>query len=148
MDLLDFTDMLFKPAEYKKLPDSIKKKYFFSLNRFLSNQYPGEVNRVGNVEGIPKEHKIVLCDWWQKFLMKRHGRKPQFFYIPTAPPAKEKTPISKFKKEILNGYMKITNTSENELNELVRYYPKELVFEIETYRKSLDFSRRKNPKKR
>jgi len=146
MEFTQFMDAIWDKRTYSQVPDSAKKKHFFILTRFIGNKYPTEANNINNVVGVNRDHLPFLCDWWHRFLVQRHVRKPDWFYWKTNLAATDKTVLSKFKKEEITSWMRITQTNSKQLDQLMELCPKELITQIEVHRKSMGYFSRKKPK--
>lgn len=148
MTLFEFIDSLFDKKAYSEVTDRDKKTYYFNLNRFLSHKYPLEVNEVNNIIGISRDHVPYMVDYWQRFLITKFNRKPDFFFWKTSVEAVEKTFVDKFDKDVITGYLRSYRISKPMFEVMCNIFPKEVEMELKMYKDTLEAKSRKNPKKK
>lgn len=76
MELFDFIGTLFDQQKYATVPDSVKKKWFFMVQRFVSIKYPLEADHF-NKNGI---NQVVVMDFWASFLSRSYTRQPKWLF--------------------------------------------------------------------
>jgi hypothetical protein len=148
MDYFEFIDSLFSKRLYEKVDKATKQKNFFILNRFLSNQYPIQVNDVNNLMGISKENCHYIVDHWARFLQTKYTAKPQWAWVKTTPSAQIKSGLSKFGKEVIEEYRIATGLTARDIDSISKFFIDDLVLEIAEFEKSKKTFERKNPKKK
>ena len=118
MELFDFIKVLFeKPAEWPKVTNYEKSKFFFMLNRICSIQYPVQANMFNNI----KVSKTDVADYWQENLRKIFKRTPEWVW----PKKKAEAKTAKLKKpsaEAIQMYLSRYDMSERELTESIKLF--------------------------
>lgn len=147
MTLFEFIDSLFSQKDWERVTDKDKKAYFFNLNRFLSHNYPIEINNSSNINGINRNHIPYLCDYWQRFLITKFHSKPTWFFWKTTIVGEEKGLLDKFDKNFINSYKKTYMVDNNQLLVMIKLFPEDLEKELKIYKDSVEAKSRKKPQK-
>ena len=145
MEYFDFIDSLFVQEKYNTVTDSEKKKFFFMLNRVLSSKFTNEVNSINNIIGINPNHVPYLVDNWQRYLISKFTRKPDFMWIGTSLGKADTNKLSKFDKTLILAYRTQNNIDSKQFQVMLELFPDELSLEISEYKKTTEAFSRKKP---
>lgn len=136
MELFDFIKVLFgNKAEYEKLKDYEKSKFFFMTNRFMAISYPVQAQMFNHI----KVNQARVLDYWHRNMTHVFGRVPDWIYTKTKKSAetkKVKTPSD----EAIDLYLTRNGYSHKQLNESIKMFGAEStyapIFKIEKMLKS------------
>ncbi len=120
MDLFAFTDAMFGPvAEFRLIPDSIKKKHYFMMMRFLSIKHPLEANAF-NLITI---NQVNVLNYFNVIMNRQYKVTPNWIRTPTN--KSTKTKIKDFDKEVLEAYMRAKGMCRKDFNFYRELFPDE-----------------------
>lgn len=130
MDLFTFIEALFDKEKYANIPDSIKRRHFFMVQRFISIRYISEANSF-NIIGISQ---IVAMDFWHMILSKKYSRKPSFLFTKTIK-TKGKDKIDKFDHKFITYFIRVTKMNRKDFNFAREIFPDMLFEKLDRLRK-------------
>lgn len=126
MDLLPFIDAMFNKQQYAGISNSIKKKHFFMVQRFMSIKYPLEANRF-NIVGI---NYVVAVDFWHIVLSRAFNRKPGWIFTKSPKTKMVAHKIGKMPPKLIKFYLKGKKMDRRDFDMLVELYPDEFLVEL------------------
>jgi len=113
--LFEFVSIMFDKQRYARCTDVDKKQHFFMVMRTMSILFPVEVNNF-NIIGI---NQVAVIDYLHFLACITYKRQPRELSIPTKKSDKEKSKISKFKKEIITTYLRYRQLDMRDFDFLV-----------------------------
>lgn len=132
MELFDFIKTIFKPAEYAKVKQYEKGKFYFMLNRFMSISFPLQAQAFNHVKVSQPE----AVDYWQSQMAKLYTRSPDWMFTKTGKKANKKK-ISWPSEAAVSYYLRRHNMSKRELQDAVKMFGDEALEPIFRLEKSL-----------
>lgn len=117
MELFDFIKVLFgNKAEYERLKDYEKNKFFFMTNRFMFISYPVQAQMFNHI----KVSQARVLDYWHRNMSHVYGRVPDWIYTKTKKAAEKKTTVKVPSDEAIEMYLTRNGYSRRQLDESVK----------------------------
>lgn len=133
MELFPFIDAMFNDQKYAGIPDSVKKKHFFMVQRFMSIKFPMEANKF-NVIGI---NYVMAIDFWQTLLSRRYNKKPSWMFTKSNKTKTASHKIDKIPSKLVDFYLKGKKMDRRDFNLLRELYPDEFLDELKRIEKTV-----------
>jgi hypothetical protein len=137
MNFFDVLKAIFDKRLWKEVSVDDKYKYFFLINRYLSIEFPLEINKC-QIIGLGKQNSARMLDCWNISLSKRHSRAPNYIFTKSGSVESVEDPLKGISKEDVIAYMHHYRLDTKELNSLKKILPSELRSEVLAFRKSLN----------
>lgn len=136
MELFPFLDKLFTgtKTEWKSIPDSIKEKYGFMTQRFMSIQFPTVAQGL-NIWGMSGRNKTEL---WRIAASRFGGKKPVWLYTKTN---KAKVKASKPPIEDRELWCSVWGLSPKDFDSAFALNPQQLLTDIKKLKEVTGASR-------
>lgn len=133
MVLFDFINAMFDRNQYATIPDSIKRKHFFMVQRFMSIKFPVEADNLNRL-GI---NQIAVMNFWHMILTKRFSRVPGWMYVKSkkSKNSGEKDKIDKFKPDLIKFYIKGKKMDRRDFLFCKELFPDQLYEELKNLEK-------------
>lgn len=113
MDLFEFINTMFKPAEFKKIPMHERAKHFFMISRFSSIKFPVQASYFNHIKINPGQ----AVTFWQELWSKTYSRTPHWMYVKTAKAKAEKKAKQPFTDEFIKIYCEKFQMSRRDFDE-------------------------------
>jgi hypothetical protein len=130
--LFDFVKIMFtKRQDYLNIKEQTKRRHHFMINRFFAIKFPSNA-QMFNKNGI---NGSAVVDSWS-LVAQRFTSVPTWFYTKTKKaPAKKEEYIPS--EEALEFFMKLHEIGKREYNELKKFAPEQLEFELRKLEKTI-----------
>ncbi len=113
MQLFDFINTFFKPAEFSKIKMHDKSKHFFMVQRFASIKYPLQASYFNHI----KIHPGQVVSYWQESWSKLYTRTPGWMYVKTKKIKEEKKKELPVKEETIKAYCELHKMSKRDFQD-------------------------------
>jgi len=113
--LFEITSCMFSKVRYARVTDADKKQHFFMLMRTMSILFPVEVDNF-NIIGI---NQVAVVDYFHFLACTTYKSQPRELSISTKKADKTKSKIKRFKKEVINSYLRYRKLDERDFDFLV-----------------------------
>lgn len=133
MDLFPYIRAIISKEEYKEVQDSIKKKHFFMLQRFMSIAFPFEADKFNHIKINP----VNASNFWHIVLSKRYNAIPTFISTKTQKSADKKDKLSEFKDALIKYYLKTFEMDRRDFLFAYEIFPDEVVKELKSMEKMI-----------
>jgi hypothetical protein len=120
MELFDILKAFFNPKTWEDVSNHDKSRNFFMINRIMSIAFPLQANAFNNTKIDP----VSVVDYWKETLNSKYKAPPGWFFTTTQ--KKEKSKAFLPDEEVLDFIKSKYEISNREIEDLGRYFPKEL----------------------
>lgn len=135
MNFFDVLKAIFDKKMWKSVSTDDKYKYFFLINRYLSIEFPVEINKC-QIIGLGKQNSAIMLDCWNMILSTRHKSTPRYIFTKSGSIESVDDPLKGITKDDIVTYMQHMRIDSKELDSLKKVLPIELRAEILSFRKS------------
>lgn len=135
MNFFDVLKAIFDKKLWKDVSIDDKYKYCFLINRYLSIEFPVEINKC-QIIGLGKQNSARMLDCWNLILCTRHKTVPRYIFTKSGSIESVEDPLKGISKEDVVAYMLYMRIDSKELNSLKKILPAELRTEVLNFKKS------------
>jgi hypothetical protein len=135
MNFFDVLKAIFDKRLWKNVSTDDKYKYFFLINRYLSIEFPVEINKC-QIVGLGKQNSARMLDCWNLILSTRHKSTPRYIFTKSGSIESVEDPLKGIIKDDIVAYMQHLRIDSKELESLKKVLPTELRAEVLAFRKS------------
>lgn len=127
MTLFEVYNAMFSRTGWKKVTQSEKSNNFFMICRFLSTEYPNEINAT-QIAFLGKHNYARLLDCWHEILLKKHTSPIRVYKSSVV--QKDKDHLKDINNDTISLYLTINKISKKSFDYLLSIRPAELRAEL------------------
>lgn len=141
MELFELINAFFDIKKYSKITRYDKEKNAFMVNRFCSINYPMQAALLSK----NNINQSAIVDYWQSILITKYKSTPTWMFIKTkkTSDSNKKSNIPMFDISIKKEYCRLNQCSLKDLEQCIKYFPKEISEELTILEKYLDIKKKK-----
>lgn len=130
MDLFEFLPHIFQREGWKDIPDSIKKKHCFMIQRIMSMKYPLQAQHFNRLN----TSAVATVNIWHMIMSRQFTKAPQWTYdysktIKKEPKSTDKKAVKR-STEVINMYMTNNKLCTADYEAMLEFFPEEVATEL------------------